>query len=92
MGRAIDTEKDIDSLKLKIKKLEDTVRGMVSKLDELDDEVFDYEEETVKEEIKEKEDGKKKANSKGSGSNSKRGDAKNGNTKNKNDKSGDSSK
>ena len=37
MGRAIDMEKDIDALKLKIKKLEDTVRGMVSKLDEMDE-------------------------------------------------------
>ena len=37
MGRAIDMEKDIDVLKLKIKKLEDTVRGMVSKLDEMDE-------------------------------------------------------
>jgi len=37
MGRAIDMERDIDTLKLKIKKLEDTVRGMVSKLDETDE-------------------------------------------------------
>ena len=45
MGRAIDMEKDIDALKLKVKKLENTVRGMTSKLDELDDAVFEYEEE-----------------------------------------------
>ena len=37
MGRAIDMENDIDALKLKIEKLENTVRGMVSKLDELDE-------------------------------------------------------
>ena len=37
MGRAIDMEKDIDALKIQIKKLEDTVRGMVSKLDEMDE-------------------------------------------------------
>ena len=37
MGRAIDMEKDIDALKLKIEKLENTVRGMVSKLDKLDE-------------------------------------------------------
>ena len=37
MGRAIDMEKDIDVLKLKLEKLENTVRGMVSKLDELDE-------------------------------------------------------
>ena len=93
MGRAIDMEKDIDVLKLKVEKLENTIRGMTSKLDELDDAVFEYEEkETVKEETKEKKDGKKKANNKGSSSNSKRGDAKNRDTKEKNDKSGDSSK
>jgi predicted transcriptional regulator len=37
MGRAIDMEKDIDVLKLKLEKLENTVRGMVSKLDELNE-------------------------------------------------------
>ena len=37
MGRAIDMEKDINVLNLKVKKLEDTVRGMVSKLDSLDE-------------------------------------------------------
>ena len=37
MGRAIDMENDIGALKLKIEKLENTVRGMVSKLDEIDD-------------------------------------------------------
>ena len=37
MGRAIDMENDIGALKLKVEKLENTVRGMVSKLDELDE-------------------------------------------------------
>ena len=37
MGRAIDMEKDIDVLKKQVEKLENTVRGMVSKLDEIDD-------------------------------------------------------
>tara|TARA_Y100000310_G_scaffold145511_1_gene144857 strand:+ start:1016 stop:1270 length:255 start_codon:yes stop_codon:yes gene_type:complete len=37
MGRAIDMEKDIDALKLKVEKLDNTVRGMVSKLDELNE-------------------------------------------------------
>jgi predicted nucleic acid-binding Zn-ribbon protein len=37
MGRAIDMERDIDTLKLQVKKLDDTVRGMVSKLDEMDE-------------------------------------------------------
>ena len=34
MGRAIDMEKDIDVLKAKVEKLENTVRGMTHKLDE----------------------------------------------------------
>jgi len=37
MGRAIDMEKDIDVLKLKVEKLENQIRGMVSKLDELNE-------------------------------------------------------
>jgi len=37
MGRAIDMEKDIDVLKSKVEKLENQVRGMVSKLDEMDE-------------------------------------------------------
>jgi len=37
MGRAIDMDKDIVSLKMKVEKLENTVRGMVSKLDSLDE-------------------------------------------------------
>ena len=37
MGRAIDMEIDIDALKIKVEKLENTVRGMVSKLDSLNE-------------------------------------------------------
>lgn len=37
MGRAIGMEKDIYALKMKVEKLENTVRGMVSKLDSLDE-------------------------------------------------------
>ena len=37
MGRAIDMENDIDALKIKVERLENQVRGMVSKLDELDE-------------------------------------------------------
>tara|TARA_R110002020_G_scaffold15835_4_gene56485 strand:- start:2526 stop:2792 length:267 start_codon:yes stop_codon:yes gene_type:complete len=35
MGRAIDMEKDIDSLKLKVEEIQNQVRGMVSKIDEI---------------------------------------------------------
>ena len=37
MGRAIDMEKDINALKMKVEKLENTVRGMLSKFDSLDE-------------------------------------------------------
>jgi predicted nucleic acid-binding Zn-ribbon protein len=37
MGRAIDMENDISALKIKIERLENQVRGMVSKLDEFDE-------------------------------------------------------
>ena len=37
MGRAIDMENDISVLKTKVEKLENQLRGMVSKIDELDE-------------------------------------------------------
>ena len=101
MGRAIDMEKDIDYLKMKVNKLENTIRGMCSKLDELDDAIFDYEEdktsmeraadaEEIVEEMVEK-DGKK-ANNKTSSSSSKRSTKQNGDNKKQNGGDGDSSK
>lgn len=93
MGRAIDMENDIYNLKIKISTLENTIRGMVLKLDEIDEAIFEDEEvvEEVVEEKKEKKDGKK-ANNKGSSSDSKGSDAKNGDSKSKNDGDGNSSK
>ena len=101
MGRAIDMEKDIDYLKMKIQKLDNTIRGMCSKLDELDEAVFDYEEETeeaveevVEEVVEEKKEKKdvKKANNKTSSSSSKRSTKQNGDNKKQNGGDGDSSK
>ena len=40
MGRAIDMENDIGALKIKVEKLENQVRGMVSKLDELNEKII----------------------------------------------------
>ena len=37
MGRAIDMENDIQALKMKVEKLENQLRGMVSKIDELEE-------------------------------------------------------
>ena len=41
MGRAIDMEKDIDALKLKVEKLENQLRGMVSKIDDIEEELYE---------------------------------------------------
>ena len=84
--------KDIDVLKKQVEKLENTVRGMVSKLDEIDDKAVKTKHIDIIEETKEKTDGKKKANDKGSSSNSKSSDTKNRDNKKKNDRDGDSSK
>ena len=44
MGRAIDMEKDIAQMKLQVERLQNQVRGMVSRLDEVDDILSDFEE------------------------------------------------
>ena len=48
MGRAIDMENDISVLKLKFEKLENTVRGMVSKLDDLEEDMDEVYEKSSK--------------------------------------------
>ena len=96
MGRAIDMEKDIDALKIQIKKLEDTVRGMVSKLDDIDEIVDEYYEkssktkhidlvEDVGAETETENDKKetKKANNKGNGKSNKPSDKDGGTSKSK---------
>ena len=63
MGRAIDMEKDIDMLKIEMKRLDNIVRGMLNELDEVAEEVELMAEESTK--TKEKKDGNKKADTKG---------------------------
>ena len=58
MGRAIDMEKDIDVLKIKVEKLENVVRGMTHTMSETKH--IDIVEET-----KEKTDGEEKTNNEG---------------------------
>ena len=66
MGRAIDMEKDIDSLKIKVEKLENQLRGMVSKIDELEEkstktkhiDLTEVKNETKKEETNDEGNGK----------------------------------
>ena len=60
MGRAIDMDKDISSLKVRIEKLENIVRGMTHTMSETKH--IDLVEET-----KEKKDGKEKTNNEGNG-------------------------
>ena len=48
MGRAIDMEKEIYALKTQVKKLEDTTRGMVSKLDDLEEDMDEIYEKSSK--------------------------------------------
>ena len=66
MGRAIDMEKDIDMLKIKVEKLENIVRGMSHTMSKT--EHIDIIEETKNEE--EIEDGKKETNNEGNGKSS----------------------
>ena len=96
MGRAIDMEKEIYALKTQVKKLEDTVRGMVSKLDDLEedmDEIYEKSSKTkhidlvedVGTETEEKSVKKetKKANNKGNGKGNKSDDSDGGKSKSK---------
>ena len=64
MGRTIDMEKDIDAIKLRLNKIDRVLNGMCSTLDELEEAVFETENE---EEI---EDGKKETNNEGNGKSS----------------------
>ena len=77
MGRAIDMEKDIESLKAKFEKLDNAVRGMMYELEEMSEKStktkrVDLVDDVKTEEVKE--DVKKKANSKGNGKSSKSSD------------------
>ena len=77
MGRAIDMEKDIDSLKAQVKKLEDIVRGMTHSMDEMSEKAtktthVDLVEDVKTEEIENAEE--KETNDEGDGKSNKRSD------------------
>ena len=80
MGRAIDMENDISALKL-------TVRGMISKLDELDDRFEKLDNKSTKTkhidltEVKNDKKETKKSNDKGNNKSDKSGDSGNGTSK-----------
>ena len=64
MGRAIDMENDISALRVRIEKLDNTIRGMVSKLDSLDEKSSKTIKVNLTEDINEKEKADNKGNSK----------------------------
>ena len=97
MGRAIDMENDIQVLKTELDKLKNTVRGMVSKIDDLEedmDEIYEgssktkhvdlVEEVGAKTEKKNDKKEDKKADNKGNGEGDKPSNKSGGKSKSKN--------
>ena len=83
MGRAIDMGKNIDALKLKVEKLDNTVRGMVSRLDELNEKSTKTKHIDLTE-VKDDKKETKKANTKGNGKSNKSNNKDGGTSKSKN--------
>jgi len=83
MGRAIDMAKDIDTLKLKVEKLDNTVRGMISRLDELNEKSTKTKHIDLTE-VKDDKKETKKANTKGNGKSNKSNNKDGGTSKSKN--------
>ena len=93
MGRAIDMEKDIYMLKMKVEMLENTVRGMTHTKDEIDEKASKTKKVELDDDEKtEEEDVKKETDNKASSNSGKRSNAKNRNSKGKTDSDGGSSK
>ena len=87
MGRAIDMEKDIDMLKIEVKRLENIIRGMSSSINEMEDKSTKTTHIDLVDDVKEEEtNGKEEANDKGTSKASGVSDAKHGNSKSKNTK------
>ena len=90
MGRAIDMENDIDALKIKVERLENQVRGMVSKLDEFDEKSTKTKHINLVEEVGAETESigdkkeVKKANNKGNGKSNKSSNSDGGKPKNEN--------
>ena len=80
MGRAIDMEKDIDMLKMKVEKLENIVRGMTHTMSET-------KHINIIEETKEKADGEEKTNDEGNGKSSRKSNKRKSTYSSKNNKS-----
>ena len=85
MGRAIDMENDIARLKIKVEKLENQVRGMISKIDEISEKSSKTKHIDLVEDVgaeiednKKEKDGKKKTDNEGDAKSSKQPDSKSG--------------
>lgn len=85
MGRAIDMENDIARLKIKVEKLENQVRGMISKIDEISEKSSKTKHVDLVEDVgaeiednKKEKDGKKKTDNEGDAKSSKQPDSKSG--------------
>ena len=85
MGRAIDMENDIARLKIKVEKLENQVRGMISKIDEISEKSSKTKHVDLVEDVgaeiednKKEKDGKKKTDNEGDAKSSKQSDSKSG--------------
>ena len=85
MGRAIDMENDIARLKIKVEKLENQVRGMISKIDEISEKSSKTKHVDLVEDVgaeikdnKKEKDGKKKTDNEGNAKSSKQPNSKSG--------------
>ena len=94
MGRAIDMENDIFQLKQQVEKLQNTVRGMVAKLDSLDEKSSKTHKVDLIEEVggeiedkKEDKNEKKKTNDEGNDGSSVKSDKRRSKSKKSSDKS-----
>ena len=94
MGRAIDMERDINALKLKVEKLENVVRGMTHSMDEMSEKSTKTKHIDLVDDVKTEEetDGKEeKANDKGNSTGSRSDDKPSRSTKKKTSKHGSDS-
>mgnify|MGYP003656546558 CR=1 FL=1 len=93
MGRAITMEKDIDMLKIRVKKLEDIQRGMSHTMHGLNEKSTKITHIDLVDDVKEEDvDNGKKANDKTSSKSSGKSKSGNGSSKDENSKSRSSSK
>ena len=95
MGRAIDMEKDIDELKMRVQRLENITRGMSAAISEMEEKSTRTKHVDLVDDVKEEETDngtEKKANNEGDGKRSKSSNKSSRKSNAKKSKSGSSSK